>query len=77
MLDQRSDYIHNNPIEADLVEKAEEYIFSSERDYSGSVGLLPILKIEWLKGTVEKTPAPETDYLFLSKQLMNTTDLLI
>ncbi len=46
MLDQRSDYIHNNPIEADLVEKAEEYIFSSARDYSGSVGLLPILKIE-------------------------------
>jgi len=26
-------YIHNNPVDAGIVEKAEEYIYSSARDY--------------------------------------------
>ena len=30
---QKLEYIHNNPVEAGLVEKAEEYIYSSARDY--------------------------------------------
>ena len=41
---QKFNYIHNNPVEAGIVEKAEEYIYSSARDfYSGkNVGLLKI-----------------------------------
>ena len=30
---QKLEYIHNNPVDAGIVEKAEEYIYSSARDY--------------------------------------------
>ena len=41
------EYIHNNPVDAGIVEKAEEYIYSSARDYyyGKQCGLM---KIEWL-----------------------------
>jgi len=41
---QKFAYIHNNPVEAGIVEKAEEYIYSSARDfyYGRNVGLLKI-----------------------------------
>jgi len=46
--EQKLEYIHNNPVEAGIVEKAEEYIYSSARDYyyGKECGLI---KIEWLK----------------------------
>ena len=30
---QKLEYIHNNPVDSGIVEKAEEYIYSSARDY--------------------------------------------
>jgi putative transposase len=43
MMDQRLDYIHNNPVESGIVDKAEEYIYSSARDYYSNVkGLLEV-----------------------------------
>ena len=43
---QRLDYIHNNPVVAGIVDKAEEYLYSSARDYFGTgKGLLGILFI--------------------------------
>ena len=30
---QKLEYIHNNPVEAGIVDKAEEYLCSSARDY--------------------------------------------
>lgn len=33
MLQQKMDYIHNNPVTAGIVDKAEEYLYSSVRDY--------------------------------------------
>jgi hypothetical protein len=42
MLEQRLAYLHNNPVEAGWVEKPEDYLFSSARDYCGVKGLLPI-----------------------------------
>ena len=30
---QKLNYIHNNPVEAGIVDKAEEYVYSSARDY--------------------------------------------
>jgi REP element-mobilizing transposase RayT len=44
---QKLNYIHNNPVEAGLVEKAEDYVYSSARDYmhGGHCGLLQLLKI--------------------------------
>ena len=44
---QKMNYIHNNPVEDGVVDKAEEYLYSSARDYyhGKKIGLL---EIEWL-----------------------------
>ena len=43
MIDQRLDYLHENPVRAGLVWEAIHYKYSSAVDYSeGRVGLLPI-----------------------------------
>ena len=34
MVDQRLDYVHNNPVEAGLVEEAHFWLHSSAREYS-------------------------------------------
>ncbi len=46
MMEQRLAYLHNNPVEAGWVEKPEDYLYSSARDYCGVKGLLPITFIE-------------------------------
>ena len=35
-------YLHNNPVKASIVERPEDYLLSSARDYNGGRGLLPI-----------------------------------
>jgi putative transposase len=42
---QKLEYIHNNPVEAGIVDKAEEYLYSSARDYhfGKNCGLLKIV----------------------------------
>lgn len=44
---QKLQYIHNNPVTAGLVDRPEDYLYSSARDYCGqhNVGLL---EIQWL-----------------------------
>ena len=42
-IDQKIEYIHNNPVKAGIVDKAEDYVYSSARDYSGEKGLLDII----------------------------------
>ena len=42
MIDQKLDYIHNNPAKAMLVEEPQHYIFSSARDYYDEQGLVEI-----------------------------------
>lgn len=42
MIDQKLDYIHNNPVKALLVENPEDYLFSSDKDYCGKKGLVDI-----------------------------------
>jgi putative transposase len=44
---QKLDYIHNNPVEAGIVDKAEEYLYSSASDYYNGRNC-GLLKIEWL-----------------------------
>ena len=41
---QKLNYIHNNPVEAGLVDKPEEYVYSSARDYyhGKKIGLLVV-----------------------------------
>jgi REP-associated tyrosine transposase len=42
MIDQRLDYLHNNPLEAGFVDEPEGYLYSSARDYAGNKGLIDI-----------------------------------
>lgn len=41
-LDEKMDYIHNNPVRAELVARPEDYLYSSARDYAGEKGLVVI-----------------------------------
>jgi putative transposase len=45
VMQQKLDYIHNNPIEAGFVNEAHEYSYSSAIDYSGGKGLIDIMYI--------------------------------
>jgi len=42
MLTQRLDYIHNNPVESEIVDEPKNYWYSSARDYGGVKGLLNV-----------------------------------
>lgn len=46
MMEQKLDYIHNNPVKAGFVENPEDYLYSSARDYSGRQGLIKVILIE-------------------------------
>ncbi len=46
MIDQKMDYIHNNPVAKGIIEKAEDYLYSSAKDYTGEKGLLEIKILE-------------------------------
>lgn len=41
-MQQKLDYIHNNPVEAGIVSIPEHYLFSSASDYAGTMGLVPV-----------------------------------
>jgi hypothetical protein len=47
IMDNRLNYVHNNPIEAGFVSKPEDWIWSSAREYAGErSGLLELVFIE-------------------------------
>ena len=48
-LEQKLNYIHNNPVRAGIVSKPEDYRYSSARDYGDEEGLIPVIKafIRW------------------------------
>ncbi|MCF6352740.1 MAG: hypothetical protein L3J06_07000 [Cyclobacteriaceae bacterium] len=41
-MEQRLAYLHNNPVEAGIVEEPAHYLYSSARDYAGIKGLLNV-----------------------------------
>ncbi len=44
MIDQRLDYLHNNPVESGAVDYPPNYLYSSAKDYyTGEKGLLPVI----------------------------------
>jgi len=43
-IETKINYVHNNPVQAMLVSKAEDYVFSSARDYTDENGLVAITK---------------------------------
>lgn len=40
VIDEKIDYVHNNPVEEGLVFRAEDYLYSSAADYAGEKGIL-------------------------------------
>ena len=45
LLDQRLEYLHQNPVKAGFVEEPEQWIYSSARDYAGNKGKLDVVLI--------------------------------
>jgi len=41
-LQQKLDYVHMNPVAAEIVDEPEHYLHSSARDYAGIRGLIPV-----------------------------------
>jgi hypothetical protein len=39
---QKLNYLHQNPVRAELVDKAEDYRYSSAIDYAGGKGILEV-----------------------------------
>ena len=46
VIDQKIDYIHQNPVVEGLVFRAEDYVYSSATDYAGEKGLLDIIVVK-------------------------------
>jgi hypothetical protein len=46
MMQQKLDYIHNNPVSSGFVLNPEDYLYSSAKDYTGEKGLIEIKLIE-------------------------------
>ena len=46
VIDQKINYIHQNPVEEGLVYRAEDYVYSSAVDYAGENGLLDVIIIK-------------------------------
>ncbi len=42
---QKLNYIHQNPIRAEIVNRAEDYRYSSAIDYAGGKGLLDVMVV--------------------------------
>lgn len=47
-LQTKIDYIHNNPVRAEIVAFAEDYLYSSTRVYAGMDGFIEIVKVSRL-----------------------------
>ena len=45
---QKLHYIHNNPVKAGIVEKPEDYVYSSARSYQGMKGLIDVCYLDSL-----------------------------
>lgn len=45
VIKQKIDYVHQNPVESGLVYKAEDFVYSSARDYAEEKGLLDDIEV--------------------------------
>ena len=45
VFDQKMNYIHNNPVKAEIVEEPHHYLYSSARNYAGLPGLLDVILV--------------------------------
>ena len=47
VIDEKLNYLHNNPVEEGLVIRPEDYVYSSAIDYAGEKGLVDVDLIDW------------------------------
>ena len=52
-IEQKINYIHNNPVKAGIVEKPEDYLYSSARNYAGMEGIIEVIQADFLWKTVK------------------------
>ncbi len=52
-IQQKINYIHENPVRSGIVEKAEDYLYSSARNYAEISGLIDVILVPI---TIEKMP---------------------
>jgi putative transposase len=70
MMDQKLEYIHDNPVKEGIVERPEDYIYSSARDYTGRKGLLNI--VLWIGPKISSTnDCTGTKFQFASSHFMS------
>jgi hypothetical protein len=46
VIHQKLNYIHYNPVVAGIVERPEDYLYSSARDYYGGKGLIDVILLD-------------------------------
>jgi len=44
-MEQKLEYIHENPVKAEIVEYAQDYLYSSARNYVDEPGLLDVVLV--------------------------------
>ncbi|WP_162556032.1 hypothetical protein [Reichenbachiella versicolor] len=45
-MDQKLEYLHQNPVEAGFVNSPQEYLYSSARNYAGLDGVIKVKILE-------------------------------
>lgn len=51
-IEQKVNYIHDNPVKNGIVEKPEDYLYSSARNYAGLESLIDVIKVDFLWKTI-------------------------
>ena len=46
VIDEKINYVHQNPVEEGIVFRAEDYLYSSAAGYAGEIGLLDVIVIK-------------------------------
>jgi REP element-mobilizing transposase RayT len=47
-IDQKINYIHNNPVKSGIVAKPEDYIYSSARNYADLESVIDVIKVDFI-----------------------------
>ena len=45
-IEQKLDYIYNNPVKAGIVANPQDYLYSSARNYADMDGIIEIIKVD-------------------------------
>jgi putative transposase len=56
ILIQKLDYIHDNPVKAEIVSEAEHYLYSSAANYAGEKGVMDIILLDVAHYTANISP---------------------